>query len=207
MLLQSGLRRVTALAVIAAAPLFAPAAGATTVTINYAGTNGYTAIGSFTYNGATAPTVITESGSGATSTISAFSISFYDPSKTLLETGSSVVSGVSSDSFFRLVYNTATNSITTLDADVGGAYNYFLTNLRTTTGSVVPAGITTFNFFKRNNANAALDTAATVQSTVVPATAAVPEPPALSVLLVGGLAALIARLGTSNRFRSLLRTH
>ena len=208
MSMQNAFRRWAALALVAAPILLAPKAHATTVNINYTGMNGYTAAGRFTYNGATAPTVITEAnGLGATSTIQSFAISFYNPSKTLLETGSTVVNGMSSDNFFRLTYNTATNTISTLDADVGGAYTYFLTNLRTPTGSVVPTGQTTFNFFNRTTANAALDTATSIQSTVVPTVANVPEPSTWSVLLAGGLSAVVVRLGTGRRYRSLFRAH
>ncbi len=204
MLMQNALRRWATLTLLAAPIMFAAAAQATTVNVNYTGINGYTATGSFSYNGATAPTVITEAnGSGATTTIQSFTLSFYDPSKMLLESGSSVINGVSSDRFFRLTYNTATNMITTLDGDVGGAYTYFLTNLRTPTGSSVAAGQTTFNFFNRNTANTALDTAPSIQSTVVPTVASVPEPSTWSILLAGGLAGLAVRLGTGRRYRSL----
>ena len=169
-------------------------ANATVVAINYIGTNGYTASGSFTYDGATAPSVITEAnGATTTSVIQSFNISFLSPSKMLLETGSSVINGVSSDRFFRLTYNTVTNSITSLDADIGGTYQYFLSNLRTPTGSVVFPGATGFNFFNRATANAALDTATSITTTVSNSTAAVPEPAGLLVLPVALLGLLAMR--------------
>ncbi len=168
-------------------------ANATTVAINYTGLNGYTAVGSFTYNGATAPTVITEAnGAAATNVIQSFSITFANPAHTVIESGSAVINGVSSDRFFRLTYNTSTNAITTLDADIGGTYTYFLSNLRTPTGSVVPAGQTGFNFFDRTRANAALDTAPTI-TTTVSANVAVPEPSSVLVLPVALLGLLAMR--------------
>ena len=97
---------------------------------------------------------------------------------------------MSSDRFFQLPFNTLTSTVSVLDADIGGTYFYFLTNLRTPTGSVVPAGATGFNFFDRRNANNALDTAASVNA-VVQAAQAVPEPSAL-ILTVMALISLMA---------------
>jgi hypothetical protein len=106
----------------------------------------------------------------------------------LLESGSSVVSGVSSDRFFRLDYNTQAQIISSLDADIGGSsYQYFLTNLRTPDGMIVGPGVTTFNFLYRPNADVALDTAASVRVTSV---SQVPEPGTV-LLLFSGLGGLI----------------
>lgn len=174
------LARATAVAVAAIASTSADAR-ATTVDLSWSGVNGYSAIGSFTYDGASAPAVITESGAGATKTVQSFSITFFDPAHTVLESGSAVIAGVSSDRFFQLTFNTLTSALSVLDGDVGGTYIYFLTDLRTPTGSVVPAGTTGFNFFDRRTANAALDTASSIYA-VVEAAQPVPEP--ATVLLV-----------------------
>lgn len=180
--------------IVASVVAFSIPANATVVAISYNGTNGYTASGSFTYDGASAPSVITEAnGATATSVIQSFNISFFNPAKVLLETGSAVINGISSDRFFRLTYNTVTNLITSLDADIGGTYQYFLSNLRTPTGSVVTPGVTGFNFFNRATANAALDTAATIRTTVSNSTTAVPEPAGLLVLPVALLGLLALR--------------
>ncbi len=185
-------------AAIAAAVTAATSVGAfaTTVDLSWSGANGYSAAGSFTYDGSSAPSIITESGSGATKSVQSFSITFFDPSHTVLESGSSVVSGVSSDSFFRLTFNTVTDVVSALDADIGGSYIYFLTDLRTPTGSVVPAGTTGFNFFDRRTADSALDTASGI-SAVVEAGQAVQEPPAfaLAVTAVLALMAFKRRIG------------
>ncbi len=174
------LARATAVAAAAIASTSADAR-ATTVDLSWSGVNGYSAIGSFTYDGASAPAVITESGAGVTKTVQSFSITFFDPAHTVLESGSAVIAGVSSDRFFQLTFNTLTSALSVLDGDVGGTYIYFLTDLRTPTGSVVPAGTTGFNFFDRRTANAALDTASSINA-VVEAAQPVPEP--ASVLLV-----------------------
>ena len=179
-------------ATVAAALAAFSAAGAhaTTVDLSWSGANGYSAVGNFTYDGSSAPVVITESGAGATKTVQSFSVTFFDPARTVLESGSAVIAGVSSDRFFQLTFNTLTNAVSVLDADIGGTYFYFLTNLRTPTGSVVPAGTTGFNFFDRRNASSALDAAASV-SAVVQSTQAVPEPSAL-VLTITAFMSLMA---------------
>ncbi len=181
--------RATAVAAAAIASISA-GARATTVDLSWSGVNGYSAVGSFTYDGASAPAVITESGAGATKTIQSFFITFFDPAHTVLESGSAVIAGVSSDRFFQLTFNTLTSAVSVLDGDVGGAYIYFLTDLRTPTGSVVPAGTTGFNFFDRRTANAALDTATSI-SAVIEAAQPVPEPAAM-VLVTTAFISLMA---------------
>ncbi len=169
---------------------------ATTVDLSWSGANGYSAVGSFTYDGASASSVIMESGSGATKSVQSFSITFFDPAKAVIEAGSAVIAGVSSDNFFRLTFNTVTDAVSVLDADIGGSYIYFLTNLRTPTGSVVAAGTTGFNFFDRRTANSALDTAPGI-SAVIEAAQAVPEPPArvMAMTAILSLMAFKRRIG------------
>jgi len=185
------LARATAVAAAAIASTSAGAA-ATTVDLSWSGVNGYSAIGSFTYDGASAPAVITENGAGATKTVQSFSITFFDPAHTVLESGSAVVAGVSSDRFFTLTFNTLTSVISVLDGDIGGNYIYFLTDLRTPTGSVVPAGVTGFNFFDRRTANAALDTATSI-SAVIEAGQPVPEPASVALVLTAFMSLMAFR--------------
>lgn len=168
-------------------------ARATAVDFSWSGANGYSAVGSFTYDGSSAPALIVESGAGATKSVQSFSVSFFDPARTVLESGSSVIAGVSSDRFFRLSFDTSSNVVSVIDADIGGSYFYFLTNLRTPTGSTVPAGTTGFNLFDRRTANAALDTAPSLTAVV----RAVPEPsaPALIVTAMISLMVLRRRVG------------
>ena len=180
------LAQIAGVAAVVAAAVCSPSdARAVTIGFSWSGAAGYSASGSFSYDAATAPTLVTGSGLGAQQVIQSFSVTFLDPSRNVLESGSAVVGGVSSDRFFRVDYNTAANTISALDADVGGAsYQYFLTNLRTPTGQVVPSGVTGFNFFNRATANAALDTAASISVTVQ----AVPEPSTLGCVLAAGFA-------------------
>ncbi|MBV9034275.1 MAG: PEP-CTERM sorting domain-containing protein [Acidobacteriaceae bacterium] len=177
--------------VMTVAMALGPTLKATTlVDFRWTGTNSYSALGSFIYNEATTPTSFSETpGVGPTQYVQSFSVSFFDPTGALLESGSSVINGVSSDRFFRLDYNTQSRTISSLDADIGGSsYQYFLTNLRTPDGMVVPPGVTTFNFFYRPNADSALDTAASVQVTSV---SQVPEPATSALLLLSGLGGLV----------------
>ena len=159
---------------------------ATVVEFSWTGSAGYSAVGSFNYDAPAGTTLISESGAGATTYVHQFSISFFDPSHATLETGGSVVDGVSNDRFFRLNYDTTTRLISSMDADIGGSsYQYFLTNLRTPDGKVAPPGMTGFNFFYRPSANAALDTADKVQVTAISQT---PEP--ATFLLTAGVGTL-----------------
>ncbi len=173
-----------ALALLAAS---APLSAAAIVNFSWTGNAGYTASGSFQYDPAITPVSFSETGSGPKNYVQNFNISFFSPQHSLLETGSSVVNGVSSDNFFRLDYNTQTNLISSLDADVGGtSYQYFLTNLRTPGGQVVGPGVTTFNLFVRTSGTPNLDIASSVQVTSVAQT---PEPASF------GLAAAATGIG------------
>ena len=154
---------------------------------NWKGDKGYSAIGAFSYDDK-APEVISESGAGPTKFLQSFSLSFFDPTQKLLETGSSVVNGVSSDKYFRFDFDTKTKNVSVLDGDVGGAYIYFLSNLRTPNGDMVGPGVTAFNFFDRRSADAALDSGSSVQVTTVPEPTAV-----VGMLLAGGLGITLKR--------------
>jgi len=148
----------------------------TLVNDSWTGASGYSAVGSFSYNPATTPQSFLESPGavGQTKYLDSFSVSFFNPQHGLLESGSSISNGVTSDRFFTLNYNTQTMVISSLDADIGtSTYQYFLTDLRTPAGQVVPAGVTTFNLFHRVAGTPYLDEASGVQVTAVSQT---PEP-------------------------------
>ncbi|MBR8838997.1 MAG: PEP-CTERM sorting domain-containing protein [Stigonema ocellatum SAG 48.90 = DSM 106950] len=166
-------------------------AQATDFNFSWKGDNGYSATGSFSYDETKAPEVISESGAGQTQYLQSLSVSFFDPAQNLLESGSSVVNGVSSDRFLRLDFDTQSQKISTLDTDIGGTdYQYFLTNLRTPSGQVVEPGITNFNLFSRPNGTPLLDSSSTVQVTKK----RVPEPTTIiGTLVAGGLSIALKR--------------
>ncbi|MBH8565860.1 PEP-CTERM sorting domain-containing protein [Nostoc sp. CENA67] len=78
---------------------------------NWLGDAGYSATGSFSYDEATAPTIISESGSGATDYLQSLSVSFLDPSNNLLGTYNTVAGGVSQSNFFSFNFDTSTKSL------------------------------------------------------------------------------------------------
>ncbi|MEH2006665.1 PEP-CTERM sorting domain-containing protein [Nostoc sp.] len=78
---------------------------------NWKGDAGYSAVGSFSYDEATAPTIISESGSGATNFLQSFNVSFLDPSKNLLKTSNTVNGGVSQSKFFAFNFDTSTQTL------------------------------------------------------------------------------------------------
>lgn len=182
---------VTATSVLATISASVNPAQAVDVNFNWRGNNGYSATGAFSYDETKAPSLISESGAGPTNFLQSLSVSFFDPAQNLLESGSAIVNGVSSDRFLRLDYDTQSNNISVLDADIGGTdYQYFLTNLRTPSGQVVGPGVTTFNLFYRPNGTPLLDSSSSVQTT---RRTSVPEP----TTIVG----LVACLGIALRMK------
>ncbi|MBG1271710.1 PEP-CTERM sorting domain-containing protein [Nostoc sp. WHI] len=86
---------------------------------NWLGDAGYSATGSFSYDEATAPTIISESGSGATNFLQSLNVSFLDPSNNLLQTYNTVAGGVSESSFFAFNFDTSTQTLFG-PLDIGG---------------------------------------------------------------------------------------
>ena len=105
--------KITAIATLVAAI----AAGANNpaqaieLNFNWQGDAGYSAIGSFSYDETTAPTIISEAGSGATNFLQSLNVSFLDPSKNLLGTYNTVSGGVSQSSFFAFNFDTSTQTL------------------------------------------------------------------------------------------------
>ncbi|MCC5603124.1 PEP-CTERM sorting domain-containing protein [Nostoc favosum] len=78
---------------------------------NWQGDAGYSAIGSFSYDETTAPTIISESGSGATNFLQSLNVSFLDPSNNPLGTYNTVTGGVSQSNFFAFNFDTSTQTL------------------------------------------------------------------------------------------------
>ncbi|MDM9582659.1 MULTISPECIES: PEP-CTERM sorting domain-containing protein [unclassified Nostoc] len=105
--------KITAIAVtsVAIATSANNPAQAIELNFNWQGNAGYSATGSFSYDETTAPTIISEAGSGATNFLQSLNVSFLDPSKNLLGTYNTVSGGVSESSFFAFNFNTATQTL------------------------------------------------------------------------------------------------
>lgn len=80
-------------------------------TFNWQGNADYTAKGSFSYDETIAPTIISESGAGATNFLQSLNVSFFNPSNDLLGTYNTVAGGVSQSSFFNFNFDTSTNTL------------------------------------------------------------------------------------------------
>jgi hypothetical protein len=78
---------------------------------NWLGDAGYSATGSFSYDETTAPTIISESGSGATDFLQSLNVSFLDPSKNVLGAYNTVAGGVSQSDFFNFNFDTSTQTL------------------------------------------------------------------------------------------------
>lgn len=86
-------------------------AQAITFQFNWEGDAGYSAIGTFSYDETTAPTIISESGSGPTDDLQSLMGSFFDPSGNLLQSFNTVANGVSQSNFFALNFDTSTETL------------------------------------------------------------------------------------------------
>lgn len=78
---------------------------------NWQGDAGYSAIGSFSYDETTAPTIISEAGPGATNFLQSLNVSFLNPSKNLLGIYNTVTGGVSESDFFKFNFDTSTQTL------------------------------------------------------------------------------------------------
>ena len=104
---------VTASAVLAMALALETANPAQAIEFNFSwkGDAGYSALGTFNYDETTAPLIISESGIGPTDYLDSLSVSFFDPSNTLLGTYNTVTGGVSNSPFFAFNFDTSTKSL------------------------------------------------------------------------------------------------
>jgi hypothetical protein len=152
--------------------------------------------GQFSYDETNAPATISESGTGATKFLKSLSFSAFDPSKNLLESGSTVVNGVSSDPFLIFNFDTVAKKITGLDV-TGNQDNFFLSNAVTPNGNFVGAGNSDYNFFFNNKGTQKavfVDTASSVRVTAVPEST-----PVLGLLAFGVSAASLLKRSQSKQ--------
>ncbi|BBH42295.1 hypothetical protein myaer102_49390 [Microcystis viridis NIES-102] len=156
---------------------------------NWQGGTGYSARGVFSYNENTAPNIIYESGAGPTTSLQFLSLSVFDPANNLLDSGSSVVNGISNDNFFLFQFNTLTETLSILDTNTAASGNnpyYFISNAVDPSSTPVTPGSTTFNLFAFSNTGSTtfLGSASSIQVSIVPEPSSI-----LSLLALGGLGA------------------
>ncbi|OYD92093.1 hypothetical protein CDG76_26070 [Nostoc sp. 'Peltigera membranacea cyanobiont' 210A] len=78
---------------------------------NWKGDTGYSAKGSFNYKTTTTPSVISETGLGATKNLQSLSISFFDPLSNLINSFTPVLNGISNYSYLRLNFDSTKEQI------------------------------------------------------------------------------------------------
>ncbi|MEH2259631.1 hypothetical protein [Nostoc sp.] len=78
---------------------------------NWKGDTGYSAKGSFNYDTTTAPSVISETGLGATKNLQSLSISFFDPLSNLINSFTPVVSRISNYGYLRFNFDSTKEKI------------------------------------------------------------------------------------------------
>jgi hypothetical protein len=104
---------------VALSVAIAQQAQAISFNFNWRGNTGYSATGMFSYNQATAPTIISESGDGPTNYLQSLMVSFFDPSNSPLQSFNTVTNGVSQSPFFKFNFDTSTQTLFGA-FDVGG---------------------------------------------------------------------------------------
>jgi hypothetical protein len=163
----------------------APVSQGATFAYSFTTNTGYAGAGEFSYDAATAPAVIVESGSGPTTSLLSLSLAVFSPSSTL-------INSVSSSPYLGFEYDTATLALSLLDNNTtssGNDVSYFVSNYVDPANAPVTPGSTTFNLFSTTRStNIAVFLGSASQIVVTP----VPEPATttaagMAFLAVGGL--------------------
>lgn len=166
-------------------------------TFQWQGDTGYTATGSFSTQGDTLPEIISEAAGSTvpftTQFLDSLSLNVFDPSNNLVDSGSSVINGVSNNAFLLFTYNTQTNDLSEINTNAespGEDTYYFLGNNVDPSGNPVPAGSTAYNLFQYTTSTDTynfLGAASSVQVTAVPEPSSTAGILALGVLGAGYL--------------------
>ncbi|MDJ0574569.1 MAG: PEP-CTERM sorting domain-containing protein [Xenococcaceae cyanobacterium MO_234.B1] len=91
--------------------LMATSAQAIVLNFDWQGDGGYSANGKFSFDETTAPAIFSEFGLGPTKVLDSLTVSFFDPSDTLLGTYDNVVGGISIDPFLNFSFDTTTQEL------------------------------------------------------------------------------------------------
>jgi hypothetical protein len=94
-------------------------AHAITIDFQWTGTTGYLAKGSFSYDEATAPKIISEKGIGKTNILQSLAVTFYTPSGELISRYEDIVNGVAKGNYFEFNFDTENQQIFGF-IDIGG---------------------------------------------------------------------------------------
>ncbi|GET39730.1 hypothetical protein [Microseira wollei] len=118
-------------ATVSVAVAFSPNNPAQAIAFNYSfQTNtGYSGTGNFSYDETTAPTIISEAGAGPKDFLQSLSLSVFAPNGNLLDSGSTVVNGVSNSQFLEFKFDTLTKKLSVLDTNTSSSGNdvsYFI---------------------------------------------------------------------------------
>ncbi|GET41412.1 PEP-CTERM sorting domain-containing protein [Microseira wollei] len=178
---------VSASAVLAMALALETANPAQAIEFNFSwkGDAGYSALGTFSYDETTAPSIISESGKGQTKDLDSLSVSFFDPSNMPLGTYNTVTGGVSNSQFFKFNFNTSTQSLFGAFDVAGGQFIDGELFLQGTIGSKLEL---------RQTANKATTSILVDQNSGAITVSQVPEPAAvLGLLAFGALGATLGR--------------
>ncbi len=163
--------------------LMATSAQAITFNFEWLGDAGFSASGSFSYDETTAPATFSESGLGPTNVLDSLTVSFFDPSNSLLATFDNVVGGVSTYEFLAFNFDTTTQELFGFldigeDTFTGTPGEFFL---------IGDVGISL------DLVDAALGPLDSNSGTITVSVASVPEPSSLIGLGLIGLGALAAK--------------
>lgn len=187
---------VTAVTTTALSGAFALSAGnpaqATAFNYSFHTDMNYTGKGQFSYDGN--PAMISESGSGQTNFLQFLSLSVFDPANNLLDSGNSVVGGISNDSFFLFEFDALTETMNILDTNTAASGQdpyYFISNAVDPSYMPVTPGTTTFNLFAFSPSTG---TAAFLGSASSIQVSRVPEPASVLGLLAFGALVSIGQL-------------
>ena len=167
---------VAAIALSAAAPSYA---ALVTFDYSWTGNAGYTARGSFTYDAAVAPAIISEAGAGPTSSLESLSVAFFDPSNNPLQSFNTVASGVSNSSFFEFNFDTSTDTLFG-NFDVGGGTS----TVGTQFFNGIVGGLLRLRQINTPNPDIQLDFQVPGTISVRPQPVTVPEPGALALVVL-----------------------
>jgi hypothetical protein len=154
--------------------------------------NGYSAQGFFTTK-SNAPASFSEISPGFAPFVTQFlqsqSLSIFDSTNTLLQSGSPIINGISTDQYFRLDYdNSLTPNLPVLDVNTETPSQnpyYFIANDVDISGAPIPPNSTDYKLFlydRVTNSYTFLGSTPSIQATAVPETS--------SVISLLGLAAL-----------------